>query len=99
MGVSIAMEDVALAKRHNTPDFAQLVAALSDASTDKCVYCGRTLGGLLGSFRWGLINGHGECAECGFPYVYYHRHEVEPGQEILLQAWVPNADIPLAEKS
>ena len=43
--------------------------------------------------------------DCGFPYVYYHYYEVyparhppmtnpRPGKELLLMAFVPNADIP-----
>ena len=110
MNVSIAMEQRALAERHNGPELAQLVAALEAAATDVCVDCGMELGGIFGMFLWGLVHGQGECSRCGFPYVYYHYHEVSPAipipmryprpaEELLLMAWVPNADIPLAEKS
>ena len=109
MNVSIAIEQQSLAERHNGPELAQLVAAIDASATDVCVVCDRTLGGFLGSFQWALVHGQGECSGCGFPYVYYHYHELSPAiptpmryprpaEELQLMAWVPNADIPLAEK-
>ena len=76
--VQIAAEQGELAQRHaKDSGLAELVEVLDAASTDICVLCGKILGGFFGTFRWGIANGYGECSECGFPYVYYHRHEVE----------------------
>lgn len=107
MSVIIPEEQVGLVKQHNGPELVQLVGALDASSTDECVDCGMELGGLLGMFQWGIVHGQGECSRCGFPYVYYHYHEVRPAvpapmryprraEEIRLQAWVPNAEIPLS---
>lgn len=38
-----------------------------------CIKCGARLGGLLGSFRWGIQHGEGECSQCGYPARGYHR--------------------------
>jgi hypothetical protein len=97
MTVSIELSQRALAVRHASGDFADMIAALDASSTVDCVDCGRRLGGLLGSFRWGIVNGQGECAECGYPYVYYHRHEVELGETLVLKAWLPGVPIPEKE--
>lgn len=43
------------------------------APAEKCVGCERTLGGLLGSFQWGLANGEGFCGRCNYPARAYHR--------------------------
>jgi len=87
-------------------EWVGLIAALEASSTDKCVYCGLPLGGLLFStFRWGIVHGEGECGDCGFPYRLYHRFPTatgynrkgQPLAEVLLIAFVPLADIPLQE--
>lgn len=31
---------------------------------DKCPECGWDLGGILGSFQWGIVHGEGFCANC-----------------------------------
>lgn len=95
--VTISAEQKGLADRH-LDELYELVEALDASSTSECVSCGESLGGLLGTFQWGIINGHGECGGCGFPYVYYHRHEIEPGETLVLKAWVPNAEMPLAQR-
>lgn len=39
----------------------------------KCPKCGSELGGLFGSFEWGLIHGSGRCGECKKVSIqYYH---------------------------
>jgi len=45
-----------------------------------CIGCGSTLympgviGALIGAtFTWGLVNGEGHCARCGYPTRMYHR--------------------------
>ena len=59
------------------------------ASTDgKCPQCGATLGGLLGSFAWGLAHGEGVCTgglfsrKCGYPCRGYHQPLYEDGGPI-----------------
>lgn len=37
-----------------------------------CPCCLSRLGGLLGAFQWGLVHGHGSCAECDWPVTGYH---------------------------
>jgi len=38
-----------------------------------CPVCDHALGGFLGSFRWGLIHGEGECSACNKAlFRYYH---------------------------
>ena len=85
----------------NEEYYAPLIEAIDAASVMDCVECGKALSGdnilaaYLGTFRWGIVNGCGECGECGFPYVYYHRFG-EGDDQVLLAAYVPNAEIPLA---
>lgn len=106
--VSIPAHQQALAERH-LDILPELVEALEASSTDDCVDCGLPLGGLLGMFTWDIVHGHGYCSACKFPYVYYHYHEVSPAvtapmrhprpaEELLLMAFVPNAEMPLKEK-
>lgn len=81
-------------------DWACLVRALDSAAVDECVDCGARLGGLIGSFGWGIVHGLGECGSCGFPYQYYHRYSTNapgPTQDVLLLAFVPAAEVPLRE--
>jgi len=39
--------------------------------------CGRELGGILGSFTWGMVHGEGECGNCGWPARGVHRVTLE----------------------
>jgi hypothetical protein len=39
----------------------------TEAVGGKCPGCNWSLGGLLGSFTWGIQNGEGFCSECGYP--------------------------------
>ena len=39
---------------------------------DKCPLCDATIGGLLGSFMWGMANGKGFCSNCNYPVRAYH---------------------------
>lgn len=51
---------------------------------NKCVQCGSDLGGLFGSFEWGIVNGHGICGKCETSYQYYHRiRDFEGNQHII----------------
>ena len=61
-------------------DATQIVEACNEYLKDfaapkdggKCVNCERKLGGLLGSFTWGICYGEGRCANCGWPARGYH---------------------------
>lgn len=46
-----------------------------------CPKCGAALGGLLGSFTWGIQHGEGFCArdQCGWPARGHHVIEVDNG--------------------
>jgi len=40
---------------------------------EKCPNCGSDLGGLFGSFQWGLAHGNGYCSECKKVSIkFYH---------------------------
>ena len=32
-----------------------------------CILCGKQLGGLMGTFTWGLVHGEGFCGNCKWP--------------------------------
>lgn len=40
-------------------------------SRERCIACGNALGGMLGSFQWGLAHGEGNCS-CGYPARAIH---------------------------
>lgn len=44
----------------------------------RCV-CGMRLGGLLGTFGWGLVHGEGVCGRCGHPARAYHKVTADDG--------------------
>jgi len=50
------------------------------ARSEKCLGCGANLCGkglaaaLLSTFTWGIANGEGYCATCGYPARAYHRN-------------------------
>lgn len=37
-----------------------------------CPKCGSNLGGLFGTFEWGIVHGCGHCSECGTSFQLYH---------------------------
>ncbi|MFH1569121.1 MAG: hypothetical protein ABIL09_14095, partial [Gemmatimonadota bacterium] len=45
----------------------------ADPAGGKCVSCGEVLGGVLGTFEFGIIHGEGRCGECGWPARAVHR--------------------------
>ena len=47
----------------------------------ECLNCGEPLGGLLGTFQWGLCHGEGTCT-CGWPCRAYHRPKDNEGEEL-----------------
>ncbi len=40
---------------------------------NKCPRCGSEIGGIFGSFMWGIANGEGMCANCKYPMRAIHR--------------------------
>lgn len=34
---------------------------------DNCINCEKALGGIFGTFDWGLAHGEGFCSNCGYP--------------------------------
>lgn len=100
--------DVSFAFEHCTVDTAGFKITGADAQlaidclnkyfhdfavTDgKCPQCGARLGGLLGSFTWGLAHGEGYCTgnmlgsdKCHWPCRAYHRPALANGEEIFEQ--------------
>lgn len=61
-------------------DFA--VPLIDDDEHQSCHNCGVRLNGLLGQFTWGIVNGEGTCANCGWPCRAYHRPKDEDGELI-----------------
>jgi hypothetical protein len=57
---------------------------------EPCVGCGEKMLGSLadqlfgtGGFTWGLVHGHGNCKNCGWPATMYHFIKDEDGTELL----------------
>jgi hypothetical protein len=46
-----------------------------------CVSCGAQLGGMLGSFAFGLPWGEGHCGRCDYPARVFHRLKLPDGSE------------------
>ena len=42
----------------------------------RCICCDKLLGGLLGTFEYGLAHGEGKCSECGYPARANHYVEI-----------------------
>lgn len=42
-------------------------------SSCPCIRCGTPLGGMCGSFTWGICNGEGFCGHCKYPVRAIHR--------------------------
>lgn len=47
-----------------------------------CRGCEHPLGGMLGTFTWGMVHGEGVCSKCGLPTRMYHRVKHD-GEEVL----------------
>lgn len=63
------------------------------AAGSKCPKCGSALGGLLGSFQWGIVHGEGECkgglhseGPCGWPCRARHVIKDKEGDPIFSEA-------------
>ncbi len=49
---------------------------------ESCLCCGRSLGGMLGTFQWGMCHGEGTCTNCGWPARALHYIKDEKGEEL-----------------
>lgn len=72
------------------PDAHLTIAEINDylkifAPPGNCPSCNSKLGGLMGSFSWGLCHGEGQCS-CGWPCRGYHRPKNKDGEEIFTTA-------------
>lgn len=38
----------------------------------RCLKCGESLGGMFGTFQWGIAHGEGCCSKCGWPARAIH---------------------------
>lgn len=74
-------ESEAAAKEHLDAYFAEFLVPAGDFH---CIGCHRTLTGFLGSFAWGLANGEGHCAECGYPVRMLHRFKDGPVEHLTM---------------
>lgn len=54
-----------------------------DIQTQMCVGCGEILSGLLGTWRWGIAHGVGECGKCGWPSHGHHFIKDENGDSLM----------------
>ncbi len=54
------------------------------ATGKDCPACGSEIGGLLGTFRWGIVNGEGECSHCGYPVRALHNNDIFTGMTLCL---------------
>ena len=54
------------------------------AQGPNCPQCGSVLGGLLGTFRFGLMFGEGHCVNCGYPVRAIHNTPDIEGLSLLL---------------
>lgn len=56
--------------------------AVFDDTLSRC-RCGQSLGGLLGSFNYGIVHGEGRCGECSWPARADHYIKDEVGEDLL----------------
>ena len=88
VGVEISGKDEQIGRRIFDKYFSMFVCPKSAspeegswaAGRQECVQCGRRLDGIIGMFQWGLQNGEGACAECGYPSRALHRIDDEEGK-------------------
>lgn len=86
-GVRIVARDDADSDAHTEADnlntaIDAYMSSFTMLPDNKCPGCERRLGGLLGSFQWGLCWGEGRCSNCGWPCRGYHSPKDDEGQEI-----------------
>jgi len=93
------LEELQATNEEEREKWTEIVWGLEECSTDICLDCGWRLGGLLGTFTWGIIHGQGSCHNCGFPYQYYHCFPQLDDHTVVLCAFVPLVSLPLKECS
>lgn len=49
---------------------------------DECINCGCAIGGMLGSFEWGLVHGEGRCSVCHWPMRAHHFMKDKDGGDL-----------------
>lgn len=54
-----------------------------EIQAQQCVGCGKVLTGFLGTWRWGIAHGVGECASCGWPSHGHHWIKDEKGEGVV----------------
>lgn len=67
------------------PDFELDIFNIFLPPAGGCVNCGAELGGMFGSFSWGLAWGEGSCS-CGYPGRAHHTVKLPDGTEDVLTA-------------
>lgn len=58
--------------------------------TENCPLCGATIGGIFGTFEWGIAHGEGGCSNCGYPARAYHNIEGMGSIKNLILFYHPN---------
>lgn len=48
-----------------------------------CPGCGKAITGFFGTFTWGIVHGHGMCANCGWPVIGFHYINDKSGKRLL----------------
>ncbi len=48
----------------------------------ECPNCGSAIGGMFGSFEWGLVHGEGRCSICHWPMRAYHFIKDKDGKDV-----------------
>ena len=56
---------------------AYLSAFVAPDGEQRCCQCRSRLTGVFGTFRWGAVNGEGECINCRWPARGIHRMKLE----------------------
>lgn len=70
--------------------FAKFAAPITrEGSVEWYCYCGRPLSGFLGTFRWGLAYGEGECSGCGAPARAAHDIRDDEGAGLVFIGMLP----------
>lgn len=73
----------AIDEKENTTKIIQEYLNQFANTNGKCPCCNRDLGGILGTFRWGIVHGEGECGDCGYPVRGHHVIKNEEGETFL----------------
>ncbi len=80
-----------LSATNDTDEAAKIVAEateeinryLASFTPGPCPGCGAELGGIFGSFQWGICTGEGACARCEYPARGQHASKYLTGSFVL----------------